>query len=68
MEVWSLSIREIVELMKGPQPKSVNYEYYSRILQYKYMEKTEQNTKRLVCATWGLAIVSALLVLVTFIK
>jgi hypothetical protein len=54
--------------MNGPQPNSVHYEYYSRILQYKYMEKNEQNTKRLVSATWVLAMVSALLVLVTFIK
>jgi hypothetical protein len=66
--IWKKSIKELIELMRSPHPRSKNYEYYARILQYKYMEKTELNTKRLVWATFALALVTGLLVLVTFIK
>jgi hypothetical protein len=65
---WKKTIPELIELMKSPQPGSSNYEYYARISQYKYLEKTEQNTKRLVWATWALVVVTALLVLATFTK
>jgi hypothetical protein len=65
---WKKSIRELIELMKSPQPGSQNYEYYARILTYKYLEKTEQNTKRLVWATWALVVATGFLVLAAFIR
>jgi hypothetical protein len=65
-EAWKKSIPELIELMRSPAPRSTNYEYYARILQYKYLEKTEQNTKRLLWATWALVVATGLSVLEAF--
>ena len=47
---------------------TLGYDLCTRVLQYKYIEKTEQSTRNLVKSTWALGIITAILVVVTIFK
>jgi hypothetical protein len=69
-DYWSWSTKKLIEHMhpKNMDAQSPQWFYLSNILHHKYAEQNTLSTKRLVWATWGLVIITGLLVLVTILK
>ena len=67
-DYWSYSEKDLIELMGQTGAGDQFVFYLSSILQHKNTEKITLNTKRLVWATWGLVIITGLLVMITFFK
>ncbi len=67
---WKWSTKELIDYMHSPDRDegSVDYFHLEDILHHKYAEENTRNTKRLVCATWGLVIITGFLVMVTIIS
>ena len=67
-DYWNYSEKDLIELM-GQTGAGDHFVFYlSNIVQHKNTEKNTINTKRLVWATWGLVIITGLLVMVTIFK
>ncbi len=67
-DYWNCSEKELIELM-GQTTLGDQFGFYlSNILQHKNTERINLITKRLVWATWGLVIITGLLVIVTIFK
>jgi hypothetical protein len=59
---------ELLELMEKNSVESATYRHCVTILQLRSMERTLRASNRLVWATWVLAFVTILLVLISFLK
>jgi hypothetical protein len=66
-DVWGKSAQEIINYMSEFDTDTWTYELCTHVLQYKYLEKTEKSTQKLVYATWALGGITLLLVIVTII-
>jgi nitrate/nitrite-specific signal transduction histidine kinase len=69
-DYWSWSTKKLIEHMHpgNMQAGSDQWVYLSNILNHKLAEENTQSTKRLVLATWAIAITTFLLVVVTIFK
>ncbi len=69
-DYWAYTEKKLIEHMhwRNMDPGSPQWIYLSTILNYKMSENNSRNTKRLIWATWGLVLVTAILTLVTFLK
>jgi 3'-phosphoadenosine 5'-phosphosulfate sulfotransferase (PAPS reductase)/FAD synthetase len=59
---------ELLELMEKNSVESETYRHCTIILQLRRLERTLRASNRLVWATWVLAFVTILLVLISFLK
>jgi hypothetical protein len=59
---------ELMELMEKNGVESATYRHCVTILQLRSMERTLKASNRLVWATWVLALVTVILVLISFLK
>ena len=67
-EIWRKSPQEIINDMSKFGAGTMAYDLSTRVLQYKYLEKTERSTRNLAKATWALGGITAFLVIVTIFK
>ena len=69
-DYWSYSEKKLIEHMhwKNMHTGSDQWIYLSNILNQKRIEKTAKSTKWLAIATWGLVVVTLLLVLANFVQ
>lgn len=66
-EVWGKSAQEIINYMSKFDAETWTFELCTHVLQYKFLEKTDKSTQKLVYATWALCGITFLLVIVTVI-
>jgi hypothetical protein len=68
-DYWNCSEKELIEKLRpGTCSNSQVWVYISNILNYKIAEKNSLIIRRLIWATWGLVLITEILVVVTFFK